>query len=124
MDNDACVAACAADGDKYAGTYRKTCYCASALGDARATANAVCNVLCPGSSLETCGGQLVAGSDLGPATVTSLTVTASNSTSSNTTVGAGGNGTNTTVTTPLIARARLTRRGPPPQTSCSRCTAT
>ncbi|KAI0008572.1 glycoside hydrolase family 16 protein [Xylariaceae sp. FL0662B] len=56
MDNEACVGSC--KGRKYAGVYNDTCYCADALGDAAAVANALCDTPCPGNGGEICGGVL------------------------------------------------------------------
>lgn len=111
MDNDVCVAACAAAGRRYASTYRMTCYCAAALGDAQATASARCDVPCPGSGLETCGG-LVAGAGAG-AGAGNLTLAGGNSTFLNSTLfNATVVGDNSS-TTSLIARMHRNRRTAP-----------
>ncbi|KAI1079214.1 glycoside hydrolase family 16 protein [Whalleya microplaca] len=58
MDNEACVASC--KGQKYAGVYNDTCYCATTLGDAAAVSNRLCDTPCPGNGHEMCGGALEA----------------------------------------------------------------
>ncbi|KAI1853269.1 hypothetical protein JX266_001975 [Neoarthrinium moseri] len=82
MNNDACVAACATDGKKFAGTFETTCYCADTLGDSLATDNGRCDHRCPGSALQTCGGVVGPAGPGGNVTIPPFNSTGANDTAS------------------------------------------
>ncbi|KKY17376.1 hypothetical protein UCRPC4_g05620 [Phaeomoniella chlamydospora] len=56
MSNDRCVSLCS--GSPFAGTYQNSCYCGSSVDNSTTPVSSEsCNIPCPGSSGETCGGN-------------------------------------------------------------------
>jgi WSC domain len=59
-----CTSECLAGGFLFAGLHTTDCYCAGSIdaGTCAEKANGVCNLPCPGNSLETCGGNAISNS--------------------------------------------------------------